>query len=136
MMRLEYPAKVLLAWGEAIRGNPGLRDWLMKNGYPELGIFIFALHLKKEAREWLLKNGHPHLMALISAVEGDEGAMKWLEHHHMPVLMRMARAGDGDMDSLEWLKAHGHKELAVIAYRIKEVKDGIDDAHSYGIDRE
>ena len=42
VMRTEYPAKVLLAWGEAIMGHAQLRDWLIKNGYPELGIFTFA----------------------------------------------------------------------------------------------
>lgn len=133
-MRMEYPAKVLLAWGEAISGNPGLRDWLMKNGYPELGIFTFALRLRKEAREWLLKNGHPHLLALITGVEGDEGALKWLADHGMHTLLHMARAGDGQTDSMKWLLEHGHKELAVIAMKINEVKKGIDDQHTYTID--
>lgn len=133
-MRMEYPAKVLLAWGEAISGNPGLRDWLMKNGYPELGIFTFALRLRKEAREWLLKNGHPHLLALITGVEGDEGALKWLADHGMHTLLHMARAGDGQKDSMKWLLEHGHKELAVISMKINEVKKGIDDEHTYTID--
>jgi hypothetical protein len=133
-MRMEYPAKVLLAWGEAIGGHAGLRDWLMKNGYPELGIFTFALRLKKEAREWLMKNGHPHLMAMISGVEGDEGALKWLADHNMHAILHMARAGDGEPDSLKWLMDHGHKELAVIAMKIHDVKKGIDDGHTYTID--
>ncbi|MFZ1685868.1 MAG: hypothetical protein WAU70_00485 [Flavobacteriales bacterium] len=131
---MEYPAKVLLAWGEAISGNAGLRDWLIKNGYPELGIFTFALRLKKDAREWLMKNGHPHLLALITGVEGDEGALKWLADHGMHTILHMARAGDGEKDSLKWLLDHGHKELAIIALKINEVKTGIDDAHTFTID--
>ena len=54
-MKLAYPKKILVAWGEAISGNSEIRDWLMKNGYPELGVFVFALHLKPDARQWLIK---------------------------------------------------------------------------------
>ena len=42
---MQYPAKVLLAWGEAISGNREIRDWLMQNGYPELALTCHALHL-------------------------------------------------------------------------------------------
>ena len=64
-----YSEKILLAWGEAIGGNLEIRDWLMKNGYPELGLFCFALYFDKKSSAWLLKNA-PHLLALIKAVEG------------------------------------------------------------------
>ena len=40
---INYPPKILVAWGEAISGNSKILDWLMKNGYPELGIFCHAL---------------------------------------------------------------------------------------------
>ncbi|MCB0767680.1 MAG: hypothetical protein KDB95_10785, partial [Flavobacteriales bacterium] len=89
-MRTNYPAKVLLAWGEAISGHAELRDWLMKNGYPELGLFTFALRNKPEAREWLMKNGHPHLMAIITGIEGDTKALEWLERNGMSVLKHVA----------------------------------------------
>ena len=36
--QLEYPVKVLLAWGEAIDGKNEFRDFLMKSPYKELGI--------------------------------------------------------------------------------------------------
>ena len=72
--RLTYPPKILLAWAEAIKGNKEIRDWLIKNGYPELGLFTFALRNKRDAREWLVTNKFHHLMALISGVEGDEEA--------------------------------------------------------------
>jgi hypothetical protein len=36
-LRTDYPAKVPLAWGAAIGGDLPLRNWLLKNGYPELG---------------------------------------------------------------------------------------------------
>ena len=129
-MRTDYPAKVLLAWAEAIGGHAGLRDWLMKNGYPELGVFVFALHLKQDARDWLMKNGHAHLMALISGIEGDKVALNWLERSGMPVLKLVALAGDGSEEAVRWLIGHGHKELARAALNMHRVKSRIDEDHS------
>ncbi len=127
-MRTEYPAKILLAWGEAIRGNGGLRDWLMKNGYPELGVFTFALRNQPEARKWLMSNGHPHLLALIQGAEGDTHALKWLERNDLNVLRHMALAGD-EPGSIQWLMAGGHRELAMIAMRIYHVKRELDEKY-------
>jgi hypothetical protein len=126
-MRTDYPAKVLMAWAEAIGGHADLRDWLIKNGYPELGIFTFALYHKADARNWLMKNGHPHLLAVITGVEGDKQALQWLEHNHMSVLKRVALAGDGDEQVLQELIKDGHKELAMVAHRIHVVKTRIDE---------
>ncbi len=128
-MRTEYPAKVLLAWGEAISGHAGLRDWLIKNGYPELGVFTFALRNKPDAREWLMKNGHPHLMAVITGIEGDQKALEWLKRGGMNVLRHLALAGDGDHDSFKWLAAHGHRELAMIGLRMHKVKRDLDERY-------
>ena len=41
--KINYPAKVLLAWKEAISGNVELRKYLLKSKYKELGVFCFAL---------------------------------------------------------------------------------------------
>lgn len=126
-MRTEYPAKVLLAWGEAISGHVGLRDWLMKNGYPELGIFTFALRNKKEARKWLMDNGNPHLMAVITGIEGDTNALSWLENNNMNVLKQLALTGDGDEEAFRWLLTNGHRELAMIGKKMHRVKSDMDD---------
>ena len=129
-MRTDYPAKVLLAWAEAIGGHAGLRDWLMKHGYPELGVFTFALRLQDPAREWLMKNGHPHLMAVISGIEGDKVALSWLEHHGLAIWKQVALAGDGKEASVRWLIDHGQKELARAALNMHRVKRQIDEDHS------
>lgn len=134
-MRLEYPAKVLVAWGEAISGNRELRDWLIKNGYPELGIFTFALRNKQDARQWLMKNGHPHLMAVIHGIEGAQDALDWLERNELGLLRHMALGGDGDQASVQWLIEQGHRELAMITLRMHRVKSEIEennrDPHKY-----
>ncbi|MCB9170827.1 MAG: hypothetical protein H6597_03990 [Flavobacteriales bacterium] len=134
-MRMEYPAKVLLAWGEAISGHTGLRDWLLRNGYAELGIFTFALRNKPEARKWLMDNGHPQLMAVIRGIEGDRAALEWLDRHGMHVLKELALCGDGEKAAFTWLVQHGHRELAMIGVRMHRVKTDLDedygDIHKY-----
>jgi len=129
---LIYPAKILLAGGEAIGGNKEIRDWLAKNGYPELYTFVFALNLKDDAREWLMKNKYPHLLALIQGVERNKKALNWLKENNFEILWHMAQAGDGEEDSLAWLLKN-HRDFAHIALKIKKVKDIIqmdnDDPH-------
>jgi hypothetical protein len=133
-VRFNYPVKVLLAWGEAISGNAQIRDWLIKNGYPELGIFVFALHLKDDARKWLMDNGYAHLMAVVRGIEGDEKALDWLDQHGFHVLRRTALAGDGE-ESFQWLLGHGHRELAMLGLKMWAVKMAIEednqDPHKY-----
>ncbi|MEN8927474.1 MAG: hypothetical protein ABF242_06585 [Flavobacteriales bacterium] len=125
---LVYPPKILLAWGEAISGNREIRDWLGKNGYPELYTFVFALYLKEDARNWLMKNNYPHLLAMIQGVERNKKALAWLQKNEFEVLYHMALAGDGEEASLKWL-VKKHRDFAHIAMKIKKVKDGIQDDH-------
>ena len=127
--QLDYPVKVLVAWGEAISGDRKMRDWLMKNGYPELGICIFALHLKPDARKWLMENGHPHLMAVIRGIEGDEKAFEWLDAHDMPVLRQMAEAG-GDEEVLQQMIKEDHRVLALLGLKMWSIKMTIEDDHN------
>lgn len=124
---LPYNDKILVAWGEAISGNTKIRDWLTQNGFPELGIFCFALRNKNDAREWLMKNGHPHLFALINGVEGNKNALMWLKVHQFALLHKMALAGDGDQAAFEWLVQNGYKILALIAKKIEFIKDQIEE---------
>ncbi|MFZ1617725.1 MAG: hypothetical protein WAT41_10290 [Flavobacteriales bacterium] len=128
-MRLNYPAKILVAWGEAISGNAQIRDWLITNGYPELGIFVFALHLKADARKWLMENGHPHLMAVIRGIEDDEEALKWLDANNMNVLRKVAESGGND-DAFQWLLKNDHRELAMLGLKMWSIKIQIEDDHN------
>lgn len=127
-MRMEYPAKVLVAWGEAVSGNAAIRDWLVRNGFPELGIFVFALHLKADARKWLMENGHPHLMAVIRGIEGDGKALEWLDAHSMAALRKMAECG-GDDAAFQWLLRNGYRELAMLGLKMWAVKMRIEEDH-------
>jgi hypothetical protein len=125
-MKIEYPAKVLLAWAEAVRGNKEIKDWLMANGYPELGLFVHALHNQTSARQWLMDNGFPHLMAVIRGSEGDENACLWLRKFELQAFEHLARAADNSDKSLLWLTENNWPELAVMAGRIRNVKNDIE----------
>ena len=123
---LSYPPKVIVAWGEAISGNQKIRDWLMKNGFPELGMFCFALRNDFKAKEWLMNNGYPHLNALISGAEGDERATRWLLDMGFPVLNKMALSIEGDQDAYKWLFEHDRLFYG-ITKRMEVIKDQIQD---------
>lgn len=121
-----YPAKIVLAWAEAIGGNKDLREWLMANGYPELGLFVYALNNKQDARDWLMSNGFPHLMALINGAEGNAGAQLWLRKFGFDILEHVAKAADNDDVALEWLLERDYRDMAMIAQRMRFVKNQIE----------
>jgi len=129
---VKYPAKILVAWAEAISGNSEIRDWLIKNGYKELGLFTFALRNMDDARMWLMENGFPHFLALINGIEGNAQAVQWLESNGYKSLGIMAVAADGDKSAKEWLLKND-KLLAMVALKMEFVKDEIErdnnDAH-------
>ena len=122
-----YPEKILLAWGEAFGGNSEIRDWLLKEGYPELGLFCFALYFDKKASNWLFKNT-PHLLALIKATEGKKDAIIWLKLK-FPVLHKVALAADGEILEMEYLLKND-RLMAGIAQKIKFIKDQIEEANN------
>ena len=129
---VKYPAKILIAWAEAISGNSDIRDWLIKNGYKELGLFTFALRNMDDARMWLMENKYPHLLALINGIEGNLQALQWLESNGFKTFSIMALAADGNKSAKEWLLKN-NKLLAMVALKMEFVKDEIErdnnDAH-------
>jgi hypothetical protein len=125
----EYPSKIILAWSEAVDGNVAIRDWLMANGYPELGLFVFALHLKKEARQWLMDNGNAHLMATIECAEGRPQACMWLQKFELEILEKVARAADNDEHAAQWLLDRQYQDFLRLSMRIRKVKNEIQSRH-------
>lgn len=126
---LNYSNKILVAWGEAISGNTEIRNFLIKNGYKELGIFCFALTNDRKSIQWLIENGYPHLSALIKASEGDNIALKWLHDCKMDILKFMALAVQGDKNALKWLNSHD-PFAGQLAHKMKMVKDHIEERNN------
>jgi hypothetical protein len=138
MKPIDYPAKIILAWAKAIEGNQEILLWLKDNGYPELVMATYAIHLKNEAREWLPQNGYPQLLAFINAAEGNEKALGWLRVNDMELLFHMADAIEGEQGSWEWLSTNATPDLFILTQTIKKVKDQIEenhnDVHTFGKD--
>ena len=122
----KYEAKILIAWGEAISGNKKIRSWLVKNGYPELSVFCYALCNQDDARQWLMDNNFPHLMALINGIERNEQALNWLGSNGFYLLRNMAMAADGSEASMDWLQ-NMHPVFGIIAGKMYTIKKQIDD---------
>lgn len=136
---LKYPPKIIIGWAEAISGNTELRDWFLESDeFKELGMSVFAIRLQDDARDWLMKNGYAHLMAMINGVEGNQEALHWLETNNFHLLKHIALAADGHESSLEWMIKNDHNEFALLAQKIKVVKDEIEenhnDVHKFGND--
>jgi len=127
---LDYPAKVIAVWGEAISGKQKYLDVLLKSEYKELGLFVHAMHNQDSARKWLMENGYPHLLAMLNAIERKKDAIMWLKAHKFTVLYHMALCGDSEDESFEWLIQNGYKEMAMIAKKIEFVKNEIEDNNS------
>ena len=125
MISTAYPIKILVAWGEAIDGNQKLRDWLIKNGYEELGMFCFALRNDTKAQTWLMKKGYPHFVALIKGIEGDKKAREWLAKNKFELLYHMSIAADGSVDAKRFLLTYD-KVYAALAKKMEKVKNDIE----------
>ncbi len=127
---LTYDVKILLAWGESITGNKKITEWLMKNGYSELGIFHFALRNEDRSRKWLLDNKFPHLLALINGIEGNKDALEWLQTHGYAILFKMALVGDGHEEVYEEMIQSELKLFAMLAKKMQRVKDEIEEQNN------
>jgi hypothetical protein len=125
-VRRKYPSKVIVAWGQAISGHTTLRDGLIKSGYPELGLFCYALRNVASARDWLMKNGHPQLMALIRGAEGEKSAIAWLKRSGEHLLADMALAANNDVPAMNRLIAKD-RMWAMIAAKMAVVKNDIEE---------
>lgn len=130
MKPIDYPAKIVLAWAKAIEGNNEILLWLKVNGYEELSMATYAILLKDEAREWLPKNGYPQLLAFINAAEGNEKAQRWLLLNDMELLYHMALAIEEEPTSWEWLGQNATADLFLLTRTIKKVKDDIEENHN------
>lgn len=130
LKRIDYPAKIIVAWSKAIEGNDDIMLWLKENGYMELFMATYAIYLKEEARNWLQDNGYAHLLAMINAAEGNESAQKWLLVHDFEILYHIAMAVEDEQASFEWLGKNAPADIFILARTIKKIKDQIEENHN------
>lgn len=138
LKRIDYPAKIIVAWSKAIEGNDEIMLWLKENGYKELFMATYAIYLKDEARNWLQENGYAHLLAMINAAEGNESAQKWLLVHDFEILYHIAMAIEDEQASFKWITKNAPADIFILTKTIKKIKDQIEenhnDVHSFRVD--
>jgi molybdopterin-guanine dinucleotide biosynthesis protein A len=130
LKRIDYPAKIIIAWSKAIEGNDDIMLWLKDNGYMELTMATYAIYLREEARNWLQDNGYAHLLAMINAAEGNSSAQKWLLVHDFEILYHIAMAVEDEQESWTWLGTNAPADLFILAQTIKKIKDKIEENHN------
>jgi len=117
-----YPAKILLAWSQAIAGNEKIAKWLVENGYSELICVIDFLWGSTKAGEWMLKNKFPEWRAFAEYV-GDEnpGAKTWLIKNNFDILVLIGDVVHENKKSLKVLQAKKQPEMLLIAKNLNKL---------------
>jgi hypothetical protein len=120
---LNYPPKILVAFGETFFDHKEISDWLLKNGYPELAALSYAIQGSEDAAGWLLKNGFPHMAAMDSAIDEDQKAYQWLKAHKYYFEIVFADACHGKIEAIDWFNRNNLQYLLRIARRIKYLRE-------------
>jgi hypothetical protein len=117
----DYDIKLLLAFGEAVRGKKEFSDLLLEHGYPELAALTNAIHSDQNALHWLLQSPrYAHLGVLSNAIDGEDDAYKWLNKNQMHFYIVFADACRKKEKALKWL---GDQNLKVFL-RLAQIING------------
>lgn len=101
---LKYNVKVLLALEKAIEGKDAFFQWLVENGYPELGAFSNFLHDDPGAEKFLVQTGNGWLGLLSHAIDGDQRAREWVRVNLHQANLMFALACREDEKAQSWLR--------------------------------
>ena len=86
---LDYEPKIIIAWGESLKGKRKFTDFLMTNGFPELAALSNAINSDLEALKWLMANGYPEFAILSDAIDDEDPAIEWLKRPlRLPIHLR------------------------------------------------
>ena len=119
-----YPVKILMAFGCTFEPEGDeFFEWLMRNGYPELGALNHTIQGDTKAKDWLMEHGFAHLAAIDSVIDKEEEAEKWLLKNHFEVNLAFARAVNRDDDATDWLVKNELQVFVIIADKIRNYLD-------------
>jgi len=122
-----YPTKILMAFGCTFEPEGDeFFEWLMRNGYPELGALSQTIQGDTKAKDWLMEHGFPHLAAIDSVIDKEPKAEEWLIKNHFEVNLAFAKAINRDDDAIEWLEK---KELQVFIILADKIRKYLDDKY-------
>lgn len=114
---LDYEPKILLAFGESLKGDRKFTNFLMANGFPELAALSSAILSDTEALDWLIKkSNYPEFGVLSNAIDGEDNAIAWLERYHCDFLSRFAAACRKDDEAIKWF-VDNHLDIFILMIR-------------------
>ena len=99
---LDYDPKIIIAWGESLKGDQKFNRFLMANGFPELAALTNAIHSDTDALKWLFESGYPEFGVLSDAIDDEDEAIAWLERYHCDFLSKFAAACRKDDAAIKW----------------------------------
>lgn len=127
--KFRYKVEVLIAFGEALKGNKEIYNWLLNNGYPELAALSNSIRGSNKAFDWLLKN-YPQLAALDHVIDGHPAPLPWLKKHGYDFYIIFAHACQKRPEALDYLKKRKLKVYLYLADIINQcLKDKEHDYH-------
>jgi hypothetical protein len=126
----DYDVKLLVALGEALKGDRKFADWFVANGYPELAAFSAAVNSDEEALKWLItKSNHPELGVLSNAIDNEPNALAWLQRYNAELMFHFAKACRKKDEDIRWFVARDLKALILLIKIIQDIiQKQIDDA--------
>ena len=115
---LDYPSKILIAFGETFTDNgEEFYNWLLENGYPELAALSSGIRGSHEAINWLLKNKYPQYAALDGAIDNKEKA------YEFDFLVVFADAVNVKPYAIKWLRENNLEFFFIIAKKISDFRN-------------
>jgi len=122
-----YPAEVIIALTEAIKGKKQFYTWLTDNNYEHLAQFSLAVSNDRKAFNWLLSHA-PQYAAFDQAIDNDTEAKIWLKNNGFGFDIILADACIGNPDAIAWLAKNG---FDLFIYLAKTIKNDIDARDKY-----
>lgn len=116
----DYDPKILMAFGESLKGKKRFTDFFIQNGYPELAALSASIHSDEAALKWLLNNGYPEFAILSNAIDNEQNAIEWLNKNHCYFLNVFAAACRRDDDAIKWLADH---QMDMFLYLVRIIHD-------------
>lgn len=116
----DYEPKILLAFGESLKGDRKFTDFLMTNQFQELAALSGAINSDTDALNWLLQSDFPEFGVLSNAIDGEDHALEWLKKYNCDFLLKFALACQKNDQAIKWFVDN---DLRIFILLIRTIHD-------------
>ncbi|MCK9339406.1 MAG: hypothetical protein GX587_16175 [Bacteroidales bacterium] len=116
----DYEPKILLAFGESLKGDRKFTDFLMTNQFQELAALSGAINSDTDALNWLLQSDFPEFGVLSNAIDGEDNALEWLKKYNCDFLLKFALACQKNDQAIKWFVDN---DLRIFILLIRTIHD-------------